>query len=71
MIRDMSVLDSRQGYTFLDTCTRNKSDMVRFEAAKAICCLPGIAPEDIRPAITVFGDMLQYAVPVQRFAAVR
>lgn len=58
MRRDMSVLDSSQAYTFLDQCTRNKSDMVRFEAAKAICNLPGIAADDIRPAITVFGDML-------------
>lgn len=69
--RDLSVLDITQAYNFLDQCTRNKADMVRFEAAKALCALPGVAAEDIRPAVTVFGDMLQYSVPVHKFAAVR
>jgi coatomer protein complex subunit gamma len=44
---------------------------VIFEAAKAICNLPGVEPSDLNPAITVLQLFLASPKPALRFAAMR
>lgn len=35
----------KTGYDFLEACLRHKSEMVIYEAAKAICNLPAVTPK--------------------------
>jgi coatomer subunit gamma len=58
-------------YSYLESCLRHKSEMVIFEAARAICGLPGITPRELTPAITVLQLFLSSPKPSLRFAAVR
>lgn len=59
------------GYAFLEASLRHKSDMVMFEAARAICCLPQAQAQDINPAITVLQMFLTSAKPTTRFGAMK
>jgi coatomer protein complex subunit gamma len=45
--------------------------MVIYEAAKAICNLPGVDATDLNPAITVLQLFLSSPKPALRFAAMR
>jgi coatomer protein complex subunit gamma len=56
---------------FLVSSLHKSNSMVNFEAAKALCFLPSATPAQIAPAITVLQELLNSAVPCQRFAAVR
>lgn len=38
---------------FLETSLRHRSEMVMYEAARAICNLPGVEMNDLSPAINV------------------
>jgi len=69
--QDISASDARHAYEFLENCLRHKNEMVIYEAARAICRLPGVAPRDIAPAITVLQLFLCSPKPSLRFAAVR
>lgn len=62
---DKSLID------FLTASLHHKSAMVVFEAAKALCYLPGTNPQQVSPAIAALQELLNSAVPAQRFAAVR
>ncbi|KAJ7967338.1 Coatomer subunit gamma [Quillaja saponaria] len=61
----------RPFYDFLEGCLRHKSEMVIFEAARAITELNGVTSRELTPAITVLQLFLSSSKPVLRFAAVR
>jgi coatomer protein complex subunit gamma len=61
----------RPFYDFLESCLRHKTDMVIFEAARAITELSGVTSRELTPAITVLQLFLSSSKPVLRFAAVR
>jgi len=61
----------RPFYDFLEACLRHKTDMVIFEAARAICNLRDVTARELTPAITVLQLFLSSSKPVLRFAAVR
>jgi len=43
-------------YDFLDGLLRHKSDMVNIEAARAICDMKGVTPQELyRPVAGAFG----------------
>ncbi|XP_078436668.1 coatomer gamma-2 subunit, putative / gamma-2 coat protein, putative / gamma-2 COP [Wolffia australiana] len=61
----------RPFYDFLESCLRQKAEMVIFEAARAITELYGVTSRELTPAITVLQLFLSSSKPVLRFAAVR
>mmetsp|Transcript_9822 Transcript_9822/g.22413 ORF Transcript_9822/g.22413 Transcript_9822/m.22413 type:complete len:891 (-) Transcript_9822:151-2823(-) len=61
----------RSYYEFLENCLRHRSEMVIFEAARAICQLPNVSQRELTPAITVLQLFLSSPKPSLRFAAVR
>jgi coatomer protein complex subunit gamma len=74
LVEDMNSNNSanaRAAYQFLENCLRHKSDMVIYEAAKAMCSLPNIDANDVAPAITVLQLFLTSAKPSLRCAAMR
>lgn len=62
---------STQGYQFLEASLRHKSELVVYEAARAICNLEGIEPQDLSSAISVLQLFLSSPKPATRFAAMR
>lgn len=56
---------------FIIDCLHNKNFMVMYEAARALCRLPNLAPNQVSPAIAVLQEFATSPVPAQRFAAVR
>lgn len=62
---------ARSGYAFLEASLRHKSEMVVYEAAKAICALPNIEPQELSPAINVMQLFLSSPKPAVRFAAIK
>lgn len=63
--------EQRPFYEYLESCLRHKSEMVIFEAARAICNLRDVTARELSPAITVLQLFLSSSKPVLRFAAVR
>eukprot|EP01102_Stenamoeba_stenopodia_P007090 TRINITY_DN1980_c3_g1_i1.p1 TRINITY_DN1980_c3_g1~~TRINITY_DN1980_c3_g1_i1.p1 ORF type:complete len:879 (-),score=208.25 TRINITY_DN1980_c3_g1_i1:193-2829(-) len=63
--RDRSLLE------YLDSCLRHKTDMVEFEAARAICNLKDVTARELTPAISVLQLFLSSPKPTLRFAATR
>ena len=61
----------KAGYQFLEASLRHKSELVVYEAARAICHLPSAEPQDINPAISVLQLFLSSPKPTVRFAAMR
>lgn len=61
----------RPFYEYLEGCLRQKSEMVIFEAARAITDLTGVTGRELTPAINVLQLFLSSSKPVLRFAAVR
>lgn len=62
---------TKAGYHFLESSLRHKSELVVYEAARAICNLPTIEPQDLNPAISVLQLFLSSPKPAVRFAAIR
>jgi coatomer protein complex subunit gamma len=62
---------AKQGYQFLEASLRHKSELVVYEAARSICSLDGIEPQDLSPAISVLQLFLSSPKPATRFAAMR
>ena len=58
-------------YDFLEECLRHRSDMVIFEAARAICSLPNVTSRELNPAVSVLQIFLASPKPTFRFAAVK
>uniref|UniRef100_A0A061RA30 Coatomer subunit gamma n=1 Tax=Tetraselmis sp. GSL018 TaxID=582737 RepID=A0A061RA30_9CHLO len=63
--------EERPFYDFLEGCLRHKSEMVIFEAARAITSMNNVTTRELTPAITVLQLFLSSSKPVLRFAAVR
>ncbi|KAL3621234.1 hypothetical protein CASFOL_036146 [Castilleja foliolosa] len=61
----------RPFYDYLDSCLRHKTEMVIFEAARAITELSNVTTRELTPAITVLQLFLSSSKPVLRFAAIR
>ena len=61
----------RPFFDFLESCLRNKAEMVILEAARAITELNGVTSRELTPAITVLQLFLSSSKHVLRFAAVR
>ncbi|KAG0615004.1 hypothetical protein M758_5G007500 [Ceratodon purpureus] len=61
----------RPFFDFLESCLRHKTDMVIFEAARAITELNAVTSRELTAAITVLQLFLSSSKPVLRFAAVR
>lgn len=68
---DMNSTNAKASYQFLEACLRHKSELVIYEAAKAMCQLPGVERNDLSPAITVLQLFLSSPKPALRFAAMR
>eukprot|EP00542_Grammatophora_oceanica_P018219 CAMPEP_0194047586 /NCGR_PEP_ID=MMETSP0009_2-20130614/25057_1 /TAXON_ID=210454 /ORGANISM="Grammatophora oceanica, Strain CCMP 410" /LENGTH=953 /DNA_ID=CAMNT_0038693247 /DNA_START=35 /DNA_END=2896 /DNA_ORIENTATION=+ len=62
---------AKQGFQFLESSLRHKSEMVVYEAARAICNLPSIEPQELSPAISVLQLFLSSPKPSVRFASMR
>ena len=62
---------ARSGYAFLEASLRHKSEMVVYEAGKAICALPNIEPQELSPAVNVMQLFLSSPKPAVRFAAIK
>jgi coatomer protein complex subunit gamma len=62
---------TKQGYQFLEASLRHKSELVVYEAARAICSIDNIEPQDLSPAISVLQLFLSSPKPAVRFAAMR
>lgn len=62
---------AKQGYQFLEASLRHKSELVVYEAARAICNLQGLEPQDLSPAISVLQLFLSSPKPATRYAAMR
>jgi coatomer protein complex subunit gamma len=58
-------------YDFLEGCLRHKSEMVIYEAARALVNLKNVSARDLAPAISVLQLFLSSPKPTLRFAAVR
>lgn len=68
---DANGTNAKASYAFLEACLRHKSEMVIYEAAKAMCGLPGVEKADLVPAVTVLQLFLSSTKPALRFAAMR
>merc|ERR1719253_202051 len=62
---------AQSGYAFLEASLRHKNEMVVYEAAKAICALPNIEPQELSPAVNVLQLFLSSSKPAVRFAAIK
>jgi coatomer protein complex subunit gamma len=58
-------------FEFLEGCLRNKSEMVIYEAARAIVNLPNVTARELAPAVSVLQLFLTSPKATLRFAAVR
>ena len=68
---DTTSTNARSAYQFLESCLRHKNEMVIFEAAKTICCLPGATGSEMNPAVTVLQLFISSNKASLRFAAMR
>ena len=71
MMEDLSAAAQRALQHFLESSLRHRSEIVIYEAAKAICALPNIDSRDLNPAITVLQLFLSSPKPTLRYAAMR
>jgi coatomer protein complex subunit gamma len=58
-------------YNFIDSCLRNKNDMVTYEAASTIISLKCVTPKELSSAVNVLQLFISSPKPVLRYAAVR
>jgi coatomer protein complex subunit gamma len=70
-MRDDRGGDQRAFFDYLESCLRHKSEIVIYEAARAICELPDVKTRELTPAITVLQLFLSSSKATLRFAAVR
>lgn len=69
--RDPEAIPAKELYGFLESCLHHQSEVVIYEAARAICELPDTEKRDIAPAVTVLHMFLASSKSVRRFAAVK
>ncbi|CAM9871415.1 unnamed protein product, partial [Chrysoparadoxa australica] len=70
-LTDMGATNTRAAYQFLESNLRHRSEMVTYEAARAICNLPGVDMNDLSPAVTVLQLFLSTPKASLKFAAMR
>jgi coatomer protein complex subunit gamma len=58
-------------YEFIDSCLRNKNEMVTYEAASTIVGLKCITPKELSSAVNVLQLFISSPKSVSRYAAVR
>uniref|UniRef100_A0A8C9LC72 Coatomer subunit gamma-2 n=1 Tax=Pavo cristatus TaxID=9049 RepID=A0A8C9LC72_PAVCR len=58
-------------FDFIESCLRNKHEMVIYEAASAIIHLPNCTARELAPAVSVLQLFCSSPKPVLRYAAVR
>lgn len=68
---DSGASDVTALFEYLESCLRHKSEVVIFEAARAICGLPRVTSRELSPAINVLQLFLSSPKATLRFAAVR
>lgn len=68
---DPSAASNRAVLQFLEASLRHRSEMVIYEAAKALCSLPDMEQRDLNPAVTVLQLFLSSPKPTLRYAAMR
>ncbi len=61
----------RPFFDYLESCLRHRSEIVIFEAARAIASMKDVTTRELSPAVTVLQLFLSSSKPVVRFAAVR
>ena len=61
----------RPFYDYLESCLRHRSEIVIFEAARAIVDLKDVSTRELTPAISVLQLFLSSSKPTVRFAAVK
>jgi coatomer protein complex subunit gamma len=59
------------GFSFLDASLKDSSDMVVYEAARALCSVPMTEPEDLNAAIIRLQIFLESSKPTVRYASLR
>lgn len=62
---------AKQGFQFLVASLRHKSELVVYEAARAICNLEALEPQDLSPAVSVLQLFLSSPKPATRYAAMK
>ena len=62
---------ARAGYSFLEGSLRHRNEMVIYEAARAICNLPGVEPQDLAPGVTVLQLFLTSPRSTVKYAAMK
>lgn len=68
---DSGSVDITALFEYLESCLRHKSEVVIFEAARAICGLPRVTSNELNPAVNVLQLFLSSPRATLRFAAVR
>lgn len=63
--------EPRPFYEFLEACLKHRSDIVVYEAARAIATLPDVSPGELQPAVMILQRFLVQPKPALRFAAIR
>ncbi|CAN8067056.1 unnamed protein product [Agarophyton chilense] len=58
-------------FNYLEHCLRHRSDIVMYEAARAIALLPNVTPAELQPAVSILQRFLAQPRPALRFAAIR
>lgn len=58
-------------FHYIENCLTSKSELVVYEAARAICNMEGLSESDLKPAVAVLQVLLGSTRPTLRFAAVR
>eukprot|EP01103_Thecamoeba_quadrilineata_P017419 TRINITY_DN6175_c0_g1_i1.p1 TRINITY_DN6175_c0_g1~~TRINITY_DN6175_c0_g1_i1.p1 ORF type:complete len:882 (-),score=147.91 TRINITY_DN6175_c0_g1_i1:27-2672(-) len=69
---DSEAISKERGlYDYLESCLRNKSEMVAFEAARALCTMKNVNTRELTSAMSVLQIFLGSSKPTLRFAAIR
>lgn len=63
--------EPRPFFDFLEACLKHRSDVVIYEAARAIAALPDVSPSELQPAVAMLQRFLVQPKPSLRFAAIR
>ena len=78
IIAEEPVQSSQDGYEeprpffdYLEHCLKHRSDIVVYEAARAIAALPNVTPTELQPAISVLQRFLVLSKASLRYAAIR
>jgi coatomer protein complex subunit gamma len=64
-------IPNTDGFSFLETSLKDSSEMVVYEAARALCTLPMTEPEDLNSAINRLQSFLKSSKPIVQYAGLR